>query len=91
MTEQYPRPGWGIRHPELTTLLDCPGPSDPFPHPDFLQHVYAGRADENRTREPDWSDTEGYELSSSLMSIDDAVEKCSYDPLASAFLALLAR
>lgn len=88
--------GWTLDPESLELLgwlhmekLDHPDPNDPFPHPDFLQYVYAGRADEDREREPGWTDTEGYELSSSLMSIEEALQQCAYDPLASAFLRIL--
>lgn len=68
-----------------------PQPADhPFPHPDFLQYVYTGRAAEGPDgRSSDWTDTDGYELSSCLMSLDEAIEKGSDDPLALAFLELL--
>jgi ADP-ribose pyrophosphatase YjhB (NUDIX family) len=41
---------------------------------DFLMTVYVGRArDRDGGRDNDWSDTEGHELSSALMTIDDAI------------------
>lgn len=68
-------------------------PADhPFPHPDFLQYVYTATAAEGPDgRDPDWSDTDGYEVSSCLMSIDEAAAQLSDDPLALAFLRLLPR
>ena len=68
-----------------------PQPEDhPFPHPDFLQYVYTARAGEGaEPRDQAWVDTEGWEVESSLMTIDDALHAVAYDPLAVAFLKLL--
>ena len=68
-----------------------PQPDDhPFPHPDFLQYVYSGRAAEGEGgRNPDWTDTDGYELTSCLTPIDEATVLLADDPLAVAFLRLL--
>lgn len=62
----------------------------PYPHPDFLQVVFAGRAAERSGgREAMWSDTEGYELSSELMSLEAAYQTVDDDPLSRVFLDLL--
>ena len=62
----------------------------PYPHPDFLQVVFAGRAAERSGgREAMWSDMEGYELSSKLMSLEAAYQKVVEDPLSRVFLDLL--
>lgn len=68
-----------------------PQPEDhPFPHPDFLQYVYTATAAEGpEGRDPDWTDTEGYEVSSCLMPIDEAIERLSDDPLTVTFLELI--
>lgn len=89
--------GWTVDAESLQLLgwlhmekLDPPSPEDPFPYPDFLQYVYTGRAAEGPDgRDPGWTDTDGYELSSGLLSFDEAIEKCADDPLALAFLRLL--
>lgn len=63
----------------------------PLPHPDFCQVV--GRAEAvDRLGGPDaeWSDTEGYEASSALMTVDEAFGAVEGDPLARVFLPLLA-
>ncbi len=45
----------------------------PFPHPDFLQVVYvAGSNSRDGGEDNEWTDTEGYELCSRLVSIDEA-------------------
>ena len=64
----------------------------PWPHPDFLQVVYTGRAsDREGGPDVDWTDTEGYELSSRRMTVDEAAAAMSGDRLALAFLRLLRR
>jgi len=62
----------------------------PWPHPDFLQVVYAGRAsDRDGGADVEWTDTEGYELSSQRMTLDDAATAVRQDRLALAFLRML--
>ncbi len=62
----------------------------PWPHPDFLQEVYAGRAlDRDGGTDVDWTDTEGYELSSRRMTLEDAAAAVRQDRLALAFLRML--
>lgn len=58
---------------------------------DFLMTVYVGRAvDRDGGRENDWSDIEGYELSSVLLSIDDAVAVVTpHEPTAIPFLDIV--
>lgn len=89
--------GWTVDPQSLELLgwlhmekLDPQSADDRYPHPDFLQYVYSGRAVEGPGgRDPEWTDTEGYELSSCLMSLDDAIAKLSDEPLALPFLELL--
>lgn len=91
--------GWPVDSGSLELLgwlhMEKLGPQssdDPFPHPDFLQYVYTGSAAEGPNgRDSSWTDTEGYELSSCLMTLDEAVDACSDDPLALAFLRRLPR
>lgn len=60
-------------------------------HADFLMTVYVGRAsDRDGGRDNPWSDTEGHELSSELLSLDDAIELVAlHEPNAIPFLNLL--
>ena len=61
-------------------------------YPDFLQLVFVGEA---REREgglsPDaaWDDVDGYELESSLVTLEEAIERTSVDMHAPVFLELL--
>ncbi len=62
----------------------------PWPHPDFLQVVYTGRAsDRDRGADVEWTDTEGYELSSQRMTLEDAAKAVRQDRLAVALLRML--
>lgn len=59
-----------------------------YPHPDFLQIVYTAEAiDRSGGRHAEWTDTEGYEASSTLMSPAEARE--AVEGLARPFLDLL--
>lgn len=63
----------------------------PFPHPDFCQVVGRAEAvDRLVGADANWSDTEGYEASSTLMTVDEALDVVEGDPLARVFLPLLA-
>jgi len=89
--------GWTVDPVSLQLLgwlhfeyLELQPEDHPFPHPDFLQYVYTARAGEGpEPRDQAWVDTEGYELGSVLMTIDEAIVALAYDPLALAFLKLL--
>ncbi|MDX3663440.1 NUDIX domain-containing protein [Streptomyces sp. ID05-26A] len=59
-----------------------------YPYPDFLQVVFQGVATE-RAGGSDWVDTDGYELSSRLVSVAEARQKSLNGPLATTFLDLL--
>jgi len=56
-----------------------------FPWPDFFQIVFVASAFE-RDGDGDWTDTQGYEASSCLMSFDDAYAVFESDVLARVFL-----
>lgn len=57
-----------------------------LPHPDFLQVVYAGAArSRDGGRESDWTDTEGYELHSQLLPLEEALTTVT-EPLSMIFL-----
>jgi 8-oxo-dGTP pyrophosphatase MutT (NUDIX family) len=58
--------GW--LHIELDAAMP---PNHPYPHPDLFQAVYVGRAGQ-RAGDNTWTDVEGYEVSSELMSIEAA-------------------
>ena len=62
----------------------------PYPHPDSLQLVVRVSASERAAG--DWTDTEGYELSSALVPIAEAGDAVSpEEPMALPFIQLLAR
>ncbi len=65
-------------------------PNDPYPYPDVVQVVFCGSACE-RDGGPDvtWADTDGYELGSRLLTVDEARKQPSIDPLAQYFFDLL--
>ena len=63
------------------------GPDIPWPHPDIFHALFTGRA---ASREADdWTDTEGYEVSSRLISIDDVMTAVTPADAATALLAIL--
>lgn len=62
----------------------------PWPHPDFLQVVHAGRAlDRDGGADVEWTDAEGYELSSQRMTLVDAAAALRQNQLALPFLRML--
>ncbi|MFI5047142.1 MAG: hypothetical protein ACHQIG_08760, partial [Acidimicrobiia bacterium] len=62
----------------------------PYPHPDFLQVVFVGTAvDRFGGRDAEWTDTEGFELESVLMTLDDAYAAVAQESLSLPFLDLL--
>jgi ADP-ribose pyrophosphatase YjhB (NUDIX family) len=66
-------------------------PDDPYPYPDLLQVVFCGTATERDGGvDVEWTDTDGYELASRLVTIDEARANTSTDLLAPCFLDLLA-
>lgn len=94
--EVHEETGWLLDRDNLNELgwlhlehLAPRRPNDPHPYPDFLQVVFYGTAAE-RDGQPDvaWSDTDGYELRSRLVTIDEARE-ISTDRLALALLGVL--
>ena len=61
-----------------------------FPHPDFCQVVLAGQATGPASgHAASWTDTDGYEISSQLMTVEDAWEAVSGDPASRVYLPLL--
>ena len=65
-------------------------PDDLHPYPDLLQVVFRGAATE-RDGDPDipWTDTDGYEQHSRLVTLDEARAMTSNDLLAPVFLDLI--
>ena len=63
-------------------------PHPPFPHPDAVHLVVTASA--TRRAAAEWTDTEGYELSSRLAPLDEACSLVSADePMCRPFLELL--
>ena len=63
-------------------------PYPPYPHPDVVHLVMAGRATQRSA--DDWTDTEGYEVSSRLVPLDQACAAISEEePLCIPFLECL--
>ena len=61
-------------------------------YPDFLQLVFVGEArerDGGLSPEAAWDDVDGYELGSSLVTLEEAIERTSADMHAPVFLELL--
>ena len=71
--------GW--LHYEHQTAAD---PDRRWPSPDFVQVVLGARA-VGRERD-DWTDTEGYELTSTLVTLDEAVPWLDENPVCLEFL-----
>lgn len=93
--EVHEETGWLVDRDSLQPLgwlhlehLAPKRPHYPYPYPDFLQVVLCGTATE-RDGGPDasWTDTDGYEQGSRLVTIDMARE--TTDLLAPVFLDLL--
>jgi ADP-ribose pyrophosphatase YjhB (NUDIX family) len=62
------------------------------PHPDFLQLVFTARVTgRDAAAKAGWTDTDGYELASSLVTLDDAIARTSTDLLANVFLERVRR
>ncbi|MEU0878502.1 NUDIX domain-containing protein [Lentzea sp. NPDC005914] len=96
--EVHEETGWLVDRDSLRPLgwlhlehLAPRRPHDPYPYPDFLQVVFCGTAtDRDGGADAEWTDTDGYELHSRLVTIDAARDTTSNDLLAPAFLDLLA-
>ena len=88
--------GWLLDAPSLRAigwLHVQPGISDhPWERNEIVMVVWTGNAtDRVGGRDNDWTDTEGFELSSALLTLDDAITVVAPDdPTAIPFLRLLA-
>lgn len=95
--EVHEETGWLIDRDSLRPLgwlhlehLGPRRPHDPYPYPDVLQVVFCSTAtDRDGGRDVSWSDTDGYELRSRLVTIDEARRRASTDLLAPIFLDAL--
>jgi hypothetical protein len=74
---------------DVLTSIRCLVPNPSLPYPDFLQLVLCGYADE-RDGGPDvnWTDIEGYETSSRLVSVAEANASSSNELLEFIYLDL---
>jgi hypothetical protein len=60
------------------------------PYPEFLQLIYTGTASaRDGGRDAEWTDTDGYELRSVLVTLEEARRRTSTDVLADVFLDAL--
>lgn len=94
--EVHEETGWYLDPVSLRQLgwlhlehLGAVSSSHPYPHPDAFQAVFTGTA-AHRDGDGEWTDTEGYELSSELVPLSEAAEAVSGDPLSASFLRILA-
>lgn len=88
--EVHEETGWLLDPASVTEigflhLHNLGEPLEPYPHPDTLQVVLTARA--HRRAAPQWTDVEGYEVSSELLPIALAVEAISAEePMCVPFL-----
>jgi ADP-ribose pyrophosphatase YjhB (NUDIX family) len=62
-----------------------------FPHPDFCQVVFTATASRRAVpQDADWTDTDGYEQESCLMSVQAAIAATAGEPSGELFLRMLA-
>ncbi|HEX5404109.1 MAG TPA: NUDIX domain-containing protein [Pseudonocardiaceae bacterium] len=94
--EVHEETGWLLDRDSIRPLgwlhLEHLGPrtDDRYPYPDLLQVVLSGTATERDGGvDVDWTDTEGYELSSRLVTIEEARATTSIELLAPCFLDLI--
>lgn len=91
--EVHEETGWLLDQASLETIgwlhvHNVGEPLPPYPHPDVVQLVMTGRATARAADE--WTDTEGFEISSRLAPLDEAIHlTAAADPLAVPFLELL--
>lgn len=96
--EVHEETGWVLERSSLDPLgwlhlehLAPRRPRDPSPYPDMVQLVFCGTATErDGGRDVSWSDIDGYELGSSLVTVTEARRRTSTDLLAPVFLDALA-
>jgi ADP-ribose pyrophosphatase YjhB (NUDIX family) len=92
--EVHEETGWHLERNSVVPvgflhLFNEGAPLDPYPHPDSLQLVV--RAAANERSADDWTDTEGFELSSALVPLGEAGDAVSAEePMALPFINALA-
>lgn len=59
-------------------------PEIPWPHPDIFHVLFVGTA--SAWEAEDWTDTEGYELSSGLVPVDNVLDTITPDAVALPFV-----
>ncbi|MFS8479613.1 MAG: NUDIX domain-containing protein [Micromonosporaceae bacterium] len=76
--EVYEETGWLLDEADLRLLgflhfryVDAQPDDHPYPHPDFVQVVYTGRAHRRDGRAPDWIDLDGWEQGHRLLAASD--------------------
>jgi 8-oxo-dGTP pyrophosphatase MutT (NUDIX family) len=76
--EVHEETGWLIDEADLHPLgflhfryVDCQPDDHPYPHPDFLQVVYVGRATGRDGRAGEWTDLDGWERSHQLLALPE--------------------
>lgn len=76
--EVYEETGWLLDEVDLRRLgflhfryVDTQPDDHPYPHPDFLQVVYTGRAHRRDGRAADWIDHDGWEQGHRLLTVSD--------------------
>jgi ADP-ribose pyrophosphatase YjhB (NUDIX family) len=95
--EVHEETGWRLRPDSLRRLgwlhfqhLRSVADDYPFPHPDFCQLVLTGSAvSRDVAPDDDWTDPDGYELESRLLTVADAIAATAAEPGAAVFLRLL--
>lgn len=97
--EVHEETGWHVDPTSLRELgwlrLRHLGPNpegNPGPYPDFLQLVFVAEArtrDGGLPEDAEWTDVDGYELTSRLVTWAEAIERTSTDMHAQVFLELL--
>ena len=95
--EVHEETGWLVAHESLIHIGwlhyeagPHRGPDVPWPHPDIFHALYVGRATSREAE--DWTDTEGFELSSRIVSTGQVMEAItSGDPATPVLEQVLSR
>lgn len=99
LREVHEETGWLLKQGTIEPIgwlhlehLRTPPNDHPFPYPDFLQAVFVAHStSRDGGFDSNWTDTEGYELRSQLVSLGEAITRTSTtDMPAAPFLEVLA-